>query len=113
MKLKAYIVRDRECYSPYITVMFAESSNKAKALALHTDCFQDFEYIELRASRKPELDKYYRGVSEMDWNHSEDRIALVKECGFVCSEDGMEWEDCNGCPAKEWCDAYQERKMDD
>ena len=113
MKQKAYIVRDREYYSPCSVVVFAESSNKAKALALHTDCFQDFAYTELRTRREPRLDKYYRGVSEMDWDHSEDRIALVKECGFVCAEDGMEWEDCEDCPAKEWCDSYQERGMDD
>ena len=54
------------------------------------------------------MDKYYRGNNEIDWDHTEDRIALVKECGWYCDHDWLDRQrDCPECPANEWCDDYQ------
>lgn len=44
----------------------------------------------------------------MDWEYSQDRIALVKDCGFSCSEDCFDIDDCEICPAKEYCDRYSD-----
>lgn len=34
------------------------------------------------------MDKYYTpGKTEMDWYAAKDRIALVKDCGFICDPD--------------------------
>ena len=35
-------------------------------------------------------------------------LALVKDCGFVCDYEYLEWEDCIDCSAKEYCDRYQD-----
>ena len=55
------------------------------------------------------MDKYYTpGKKEMDWFIAKDRIALVKDCGFICDPDSREWEDCETCPAKQFCDRAEE-----
>ena len=104
--MKAYIITDLQGYADYSTVVFAETSGKAKAIAIHTDAFEDYEFTEISARRIPALDKYYRGLDEMDWEDSGDRIAMVKEAGFSCSPEYWEEEDCENCPAKQWCDRY-------
>ena len=44
-----------------------------------------------------------------DWNKPEDRIALVKECGWFCDHEYLDREnDCPECPAVEWCEDYQD-----
>lgn len=97
-KMKAYSVRDK--ISACATVVFAESSTKARFIAMHTDCCEDVPYTEIRAKRMPMLDKYYRGKKEMDWYDDADRIAMVKDGGFWC----FEVSECENCPAKQWCD---------
>ena len=102
--MKAYKISDLKGYCEYSTIVFAESRGKAKAIAITTDSFNDYDYTEISARRVPKLDKYYRGESEMDWYNTEDRIAMVKEAGFSCSLDYWEEEDCLECPAWQWCD---------
>ena len=102
--MKAYKITDRNGVYDYAIIVFAENRNKAKAIAVNTDSFEDIEYKDIRAIRMPKLDKYYRGESEMDWYNAEDRIAMVKEAGFSCSLDYWEEEDCLECPAWQWCD---------
>ena len=97
--MKAYNVRDKNSF--YSTVVFAESSSKAKVIAMHTDACEDVPYIDIRAKRMPMLDKYYRGKKEMDWYDDDDRIALVKDGKFHCFGESYE---CKNCPAKEYCD---------
>lgn len=104
--MKAYSVRDKN--SDYSTVVFAETSGKAKAIAITTDAFNDYEFTEISARRIPELDKYYRGLDEMDWNNDEDRIAMVKDGNFSCSYEFFEPDDCETCPAKQWCQRWQD-----
>ena len=48
----------------------------------------------------------------MDWFNPQDRIVLVKECGFVCYPDYLESEHCEVCSAKDYCDTYFEMRSD-
>lgn len=54
--LKAYIVEDK--WFEYSIVVFAETSGKARSEAIYNDCFDSSEYIDLRAKRMKEWDKY-------------------------------------------------------
>lgn len=68
------------------------------------------ESIGVKPHTVPQMDKYYvDGKKEMYWDTPQDRIALVKDCGFVCDPDYFEWEDCEDCHAKEYCPKYEER----
>lgn len=49
--MKAYIIQDLKGYADYSTVVFAETSGKAKAIAIHTDSFEDYEFTEISARR--------------------------------------------------------------
>ena len=107
--MKAWTVSDTESYEGGCTVVFAETRGKAHELATHTDCCEYAEWNDIRVVRNPAMDKHYRGKWEMNWYNSEDRIALVKECGWFCLETNGH-EACLTCPAAEWCDDYQDWK---
>lgn len=102
--MKAYKISDLKGYADYSTVVFAETSGKAKAIAITTDAFNDYEFTEISAIRVPQLDKYYRGLDEMDWYDDDDRIAMVKDGNFHCFADS----ECPNCPAKEYCDRCED-----
>ena len=105
--MKAWLVRERDEFCA--TVVFAETRAKAKAMALYTECCETARYIDIEARREPQLDKYYKvGKAEMEWDDSQDRIALVKECGFCCSLDVFSPKECRECSAQEFCDQYAE-----
>lgn len=105
--MKAWLVRKKNEFCA--TVVFAETRGKARALATHTECCEDAWFTDIEVHRQPQLDKYYvEGKKELDWLNSQDRIALVKDGGFVCDRDSWEIEDCEVCPAKEYCDRYQD-----
>lgn len=110
MGMKAYYVSDRNCDSGYGYVVFAETRGKAIAHALSgCDCaFDDYTWTEMRATRRPVLDKFYDGRTEMDWCNMDDRTAMVKYAGFSCSyEVDATVEECIECLAHEWCDRYE------
>lgn len=113
--MKAYRVHDRECYVPYVMIVFAESRGKAISYALGTDEFpkDEFEFTDLSASRAKWADKYYNGKKEMDWDNPEDRFAMVKNGGFVCGEDAFDPRDCEQCCAKELCEQYERYKNEE
>lgn len=112
--MKAWRVEDEASYEGGCTVVFAETRGKAHALALNTDCCEDAEWNDVRVTRIPAMDKHYRGRWEMDWCNSEDRIALVKECGWFCNGEYLDPKrDCPDCPAAEWCGKYQDWKDDE
>ena len=105
--MKAWLVKEKDEFCA--TVVFAETRGKARALALATECCEDADFCDIEVRRKPQLDKYYvKGKKEMDWYNSKDRIALVKDGNFVCDRDYWEFEDCDSCPAKEYCDLYKD-----
>ena len=105
--MKAWLVRDKDEF--YATVVFAETRGKARALAMHTEACEDVDFIDIEVRRKPQMDKYYKvGKKEMDWFNPKDRVALVKDCNFRCSDEVFDIEDCEYCHAKEYCDYYED-----
>ncbi len=107
MKMKAYLVRDERSYEDYCTVVFGETRGKAIRAALATDACEDGEWTDIRATRVPELDCYYRGRSEMDWSNEKDRIGMVRYANMSCSyEVDDTYCNCPECPAKEFCSRY-------
>ena len=106
---KAYIVRNKDEFA--CEALFAETAGKARALALSTDSCEYSRFIDIEVRRAPNLDKYYKeGKWGFDWDDPKDRIALVREEGFRCDEDTLYYEDCNTCPAKEYCDVYLDKQ---
>lgn len=103
--MKAWIVRIKEDFSA--TVVFAETRGKAKSTALGTDACCGADFIDIEVRRCSKLDKYYvDGKQEMYWDIPKDRLALIKECGFVCNPDYREPRLCEDCSGKEYCDTY-------
>ena len=39
---------------------------------------------------------------------SKDRLALVKECDFVCDDECFDSDECEKCIAKKYCGRYEE-----
>ena len=105
--MKAWLVRVKHDFGA--SIVFAETRGKARSLALDTDCCEDAQFCDIEVRRAPNMDKYYKeGKREMDWFNSKDRIALVKDAYFVCDIDYLQWEDCESCSAKDYCDRYQD-----
>lgn len=103
--MKAWFVREKD--GDCVTVVFAETRGKARALAMHTDACGDARFTDIDVRREPQMDKYYKeGKTEMDWENPKDRIALVKECGFRCEYVEPFW--CDTCSAKQYCGIYEE-----
>ena len=102
---KAYYATGKGCDDA--TVVFAESSGKAKAIAMSTECCDGLDFVAIEVRRLPHMDKYYKpGKTEMDWYDPEDRIALVMEAGFHCHY--IELPECEQCSAREYCDEWEE-----
>lgn len=111
--MKAYEVCDANCDVGFSYVIFAETRGKAIRYALdHSDGAYDwYSFTEMRALRRPALDKYYRGEPMMDWDDDNDRVAMVREAGFRCSyEIDVDEDECLRCAAHEWCDRYESMK---
>lgn len=109
--MKAWIVKEKDEFSA--TVVFAETRGKARSLARYTDACEDADFCDIEVRREPSMDKYYKeGKTEIDWDNPKDRIALVKECGFHCDYYYVDWDDCEDCPAKEYCDVYKDHKAE-
>lgn len=108
--MKAWLVREKDEYCAEI--VFAETRGKARALALSSDCCEYAKFTDIEAYRMPQADKYYKeGKWHLDWENPQDRIALVKDCGFVCDIEYWEFADCKECSAKEYCDRYKESEV--
>ena len=107
-KMKAWYVRDK--HTSFAEIVFAETRGKAKVLALATDWGEDAEFTDIEAYRRPQIDKYYKsGKWHLEWEHPKDRIILVKECNFTCDVDYFDWDECDVCSAREYCDLYKEK----
>lgn len=105
-KMKAWRVFDKYCECG-TEIVFAETAGKAKSICLHDDNFGDYEYTELCARRFQEYDKYYDGNHKVNfWEDEEHRIILVRDFGWSCI-DGIDTY-CDDCPAKEWCEFWEE-----
>lgn len=99
--MKAWIVREKDEFCE--TVVFAETRGKARSIAMQTEICEGADFCNIEVRRIPQMDKYYKeGKTEMDWCDDNDRIALVKECGFYCED--IESCKCDECPAKIYCE---------
>lgn len=104
--MKAWLVREKDQFCA--AVVFAETRGKARSLALHIECCEDVPFTDIEVHRMKPADKYYKeGKRQLDWEIAKDRIALVKDCGFVCDYDS-DLEDCKICSVKEYCDRYHD-----
>lgn len=109
---KAWIVREKGEF--YAAVVFAETRGKARALAQLTDACDYVDFVNIEVRRIKDADKYYKpGKRELDWDNADDRIALVKDCGFVCYHEYWDMDDCAVCPAKDFCDKFLESERTD
>ena len=97
--MKAYKAGDAKNEYRGSTVVFAETAQAAKVIAMSTDACEDTPYIDIRVTRFPEMDSHHRGRSGIDWYDPEDRKALVA-LGWSCYETS--WE-CDTCAEKESC----------
>ena len=104
--MKAWLIHENDTES--CEVIFAETRGKAKSMALTTDTFSECDFCNLKVCRVRNIDKYYtNGKRCMDWDNQQDRLALVKECGFSCSDECF-GEFCEDCLSKDYCDRYDE-----
>lgn len=108
--MKAYGVHDKNWYSDYTVIVFAETVGRAKSIALGTDeyPYPDWQYIELMAWRIPVLDECYRGHSIMDWYDDKDRYDLVTKWKTWCGSEYYDERDCELCCAKDVCEGRKE-----
>lgn len=114
--MKAYSVSDRNGDTGLAYIIFAESRGKAIYYALHNcdGTFDWYGWTEMRAVRRPALDKHYRGETQMDWCDMEDRVAMVRYADFRCSDENyVTLDECEECPAHEWCGKYESLKEDE
>lgn len=101
--MKAWIVRENGEFCE--TIVFAETRGKARAIAQSTECCEDVPFCDIEVKRIPSIDKYYTdGKKEMDWSKAQDRIAMVKDAAFECYPEYWKDENCEYCPAAEWCE---------
>lgn len=101
-KIKAWKASGK--YYEGSVVVFAETSSKAKQIAIKTEELSEEEYTDIRVNRLPKIDRFFKeGKAIVDWNEDTDiRIALVKEYNWYCLEPLVEW--CEVCPAEKYCD---------
>lgn len=101
--MKAWVVSDQ--YDEYATVVFAETRNKAKYLAMSTDTCEDMEYIHIYPYRFKDADSLYSGQTELDWNDPKSRRFLC-EHGWGCVEP--EGKECAKCNCTDVCNRFIE-----
>lgn len=100
--MKAWLAFKKNDDEKSVAIVFAETAGKAKAIAIHTAACEDSDFTDISVNRLPKADKMYKpGKIEMDWNDPKDRLFMVKNCDFYCS-DVVE-KVCNECSAKNYC----------
>lgn len=106
--MKAWEVQDLPYYE-HCAIVFAETAGKAKKYCVdHEDVIGEVEFIKVYVRRAKEMDKYYTGKCGMDWHDEDDRIAMVKEMGFYCDDEGFDPTECKTCTANKFCSKYQD-----
>lgn len=108
--MKAWYVYDKTNPDMWMTVVFAETANKARHLAQSTDACEYADYVDILASRAPKLDQYYCGLPEIDWRDPEMRVILVRDHSWACLDTSQE---CQTCPAIKWCRHFSDMRLID
>ena len=106
--MKAWYVTNKNdtCYSG---IVFAETRGKAISYCMHSDVIgDDIGFTDVIAKRCKDADKFYNQKPYMDWDDEDDRILMVKELGFYCSDEYLIESDCVECSAREYCDKFRE-----
>lgn len=105
--MKAWIIKGENIDGGCADIVYAETRGKAKAIALkYSDQFEGFEYTDLKAKRFKEFDQYYKGVEYPDvWYDKELKVILVRDYFWHCHYTD---EYCDDCPAREYCDLWEE-----
>lgn len=76
--MKAYSVTDKDEMCKLI--IFAQSAGKAKYIA---SAYENIEFIDLRAVRRPTFDDLYKeGRIVMDWNSEPNRTTLIMHSNY-------------------------------
>ena len=96
-------------YGEGSTIVFAETRNRAKVIAMGCDSCEDAPYTDIRVKRMKELDHLYKGNSEMNWYDDETRLLFVRDFGWACIEPS--WE-CDSCNCKKYCSWNEEEGAD-
>lgn len=109
--MKAWVVSDKDSYEGGSTVVFAETSGKAKLKAQHTDACMDADFTRITCRRMPDADKFYKGQDELSWYDEDARIFLVRDHGWECIDGRDSY--CDDCPAKQYCGAWEDVGDDD
>lgn len=108
--MKAYQLNTK--YDFCSVVVFAETRNKAKTMGVGLDLLDYPAYIEIEARRLPQADKMYKNRSYMEWDDEQDRLFLVKECGWHCDPEYRYYANpCEECIAKKYCDYGDDIKI--
>ena len=106
--MKAYEAWDDKHVENYLTVVFAETAQKAKAIAMTTEACERAAYTYIRVKRPPEMDGHDRGRSEINWFHMADRQALVALARACLHTPGG----CYTYPCQPDCRPWQEAEAD-
>ncbi len=80
MKLKAYKISDNYC--DYSVIIFAETRNKARLLGRGLPELEYADYIDIKAIREPEADKYAEEPGVFPFCLNADKF---KEMGWGCT----------------------------
>lgn len=104
---KAWCCLNEEWCRP--VVVFADTRGKAKSYFMKRDTVGYFNFCKIKPHRIKKLDYLDRPNGYvMDWCKDEDRLPMVRDADFYCSE--IDRDDCKECCAKEYCSDYEEYK---
>ena len=97
-------------YEGTVIAVFADTRSKARKYIWDNNDEYDLgfdRYIEINPTRFERIDYLDKPDGYvMDWNKAEDRLVLVKETGWYCSDPTL--YDCKMCTASNYCDLYAE-----
>lgn len=108
--MKAWFVFPKDDY--YYDTVFAETRGKARAKARYCDGFENCEFVDIGVRRLPQADKLYKGQFGLDWYNDEDRLFLIKECGWSCGYEYFDSSECEYCSGRDFCSQYKEYLAD-
>lgn len=97
--LKAYIVYEDGFREEHSTLVFAESSSKARSLAFYQSDLEAISFFSLRANRLSRVDTLARKQEP----YIEHELEILREAGFQF-EDGRSCDSCglNDCDDERW-----------
>ena len=110
--MKCYVVEDPNAYEFGLTTVFAETASKARyAASLNPEMEGNSrdEFLHYLVHRLPQGDRFYKqGKGGLDWDAPEERLVMVQELGWYCSDEFTVDElGCETCIAREFCGRWE------